>query len=933
MKKHLHLLCCSFIVAMALFSSGLYAQINYTANFNSGLNEWIAEGFSQTNSVPCSGGGALRANVYISTPDAQALSPEIGVSVGTPITVTYSYKVVNYSSGTPTVPTPASEAFGEIGLFYATSEDGEYTLADIINSENQVTSSSCTTRTVTINVPSGTPVYLAVASVLVNEDSDVFVYIDEVTATQAAATPCTGAPAASATIASRTVVCGSQNVTLSLNPFYSNTGITYQWQSSVNGTTFTNVTGTGSTSATYTATPSASTYYRAQVTCTASGQTTTSTPVLVSATGLPCFCEPEFLDDIEPITLVNFAGINNTSSAAVNGTPGYQDFTNIAPAQVVKGQTYPITLKGNTAGSYVNSFKVYIDFNHDGDFNDAGESFNAGTIEQSTGLDNVQAVTQITIPATAVTGLVQMRVIKIYTDEEPVEYPMGACDEYDYGQAEDYMVNIAAANSGCTTAPVTSTVIAANTTVCQGQNTALSLSNTYTAGETFQWQISTDNTTFTNIQGATSATYQTNQTASAYYRAVITCAQGNLSVTTASIQVQTQVTPAPVLATPASFCGSASVGNLKELLGGDTLSIYTTATGGTALNNTVALNNGTTYYASQTLSGCESTRLAIPVTITGTAAPVISAVSFCNSATVADFLNMQSVTGLQVYTANGQNPLPENTALVNGTTYTVRRVVNGCQSDATQVTITINTTPVPVPGIVPPAFCNGATVADLAAQIGGENIKVYAQQTGGTALSAVTVLTTGTTYYATQTLNACESNRIAIDATITTSPEPVAVSPQVINTPNATIADIEITAAEGGLIIWYATPEDAVNGTNPLPVTTVLDNDATTYYAVQVINNCNSEPVAVTVSIPLNTKDFNSDAFKLYPNPVSNTLNLQYNQAINTVEVYNLIGQQVIVNTVNANTATVNMGSLAAGTYMVKITAGNAVKIVKVVKQ
>jgi len=79
---------------------------------------------------------------------------------------------------------------------------------------------------------------------------------------------------------------------------------------------------------------------------------------------------------------------------------------------------------------------------------------------------------------------------------------------------------------------------------------------------------------------------------------------------------------------------------------------------------------------------------------------------------------------------------------------------------------------------------------------------------------------------------------------------------------------------------------------------------------------------------------FDSANFAVFPNPVKNVLNLDSTMAdITDVAVFNLIGQQVIAKTVNATHGQVDMSALPQGTYMVRITANNQVKTVKVIKE
>ncbi|OYU79906.1 MAG: hypothetical protein CFE23_11665 [Flavobacterium sp. BFFFF1] len=79
----------------------------------------------------------------------------------------------------------------------------------------------------------------------------------------------------------------------------------------------------------------------------------------------------------------------------------------------------------------------------------------------------------------------------------------------------------------------------------------------------------------------------------------------------------------------------------------------------------------------------------------------------------------------------------------------------------------------------------------------------------------------------------------------------------------------------------------------------------------------------------------NQEASKLtyFPNPVSNVLNLSYDQEIVDVSVTNMVGQQVLSKTINATSTALDLSALAQGTYAVKVNTGNATKVVKVVKQ
>lgn len=97
----------------------------------------------------------------------------------------------------------------------------------------------------------------------------------------------------------------------------------------------------------------------------------------------------------------------------------------------------------------------------------------------------------------------------------------------------------------------------------------------------------------------------------------------------------------------------------------------------------------------------------------------------------------------------------------SGTYYIKGTAAEGCATTA-PIIVEINTTPTPS-GISVQDFTTGQTLADFT--IIGQNIIWYTNATGMETLPITTLLVSGTTYYASQTLNGCESNtRLAITA-------------------------------------------------------------------------------------------------------------------------------------------------------------------------
>ncbi|MFN3754573.1 GEVED domain-containing protein [Flavobacterium sp.] len=200
--------------------------------------------------------------------------------------------------------------------------------------------------------------------------------------------------------------------------------------------------------------------------------------------------------------------------------------------------------------------------------------------------------------------------------------------------------------------------------------------------------------------------------------------------------------------------------------------------------------------------------------------------------------------------------------------------------------------------------------------------------------NSVTVTpTTDTTYTVrgTNTTTGCYTeNTVAVVVNAAPAPTGNAVQTiEVVDAADATVADLVVV---GNDIAWYASEEDAIDDVNPLALTTQLISGAT-YYAVNTsVEGCRSVAFAVTVTVTLGNTSFDLAGLKLYPNPTSNELNVEYTTAITSIEVYNLVGQRIAAKNVNAISTTVDMSHLANGTYFVKVQAENASRTIKVMK-
>jgi hypothetical protein len=327
------------------------------------------------------------------------------------------------------------------------------------------------------------------------------------------------------------------------------------------------------------------------------------------------------------------------------------------------------------------------------------------------------------------------------------------------------------------TAAVGGTTSASAPSICISGSSMI-VATGYSSGDTtsYQWQSSVDAvfTTPVNI-GTASTTYADLDTgvitATTYYRLAVTCVANGLANNSTVTTVTVNNTAVPTGAATQTFCNTATVADLSAT-GTGTIQWYAAATGGTALVSTTALADATHYFASQTISGCESaTRLDATASVNVTPVPAGSATqTFCNAATVAD-LSATGTGTIQWYTAaTGGTALVSTTALVDATHYFASQTVSGCES-ATRldVTVTVNNTPAPT-GAATQTFVTGQTLADIV--VIGSNVIWYASlpdaTTGTNPLSNTTVLVDATTYYATQTVSGCVSaTSLVVTITVT----------------------------------------------------------------------------------------------------------------------------------------------------------------------
>lgn len=185
---------------------------------------------------------------------------------------------------------------------------------------------------------------------------------------------------------------------------------------------------------------------------------------------------------------------------------------------------------------------------------------------------------------------------------------------------------------------------------------------------------------------------------------------------------------------------------------------------------------------------------------------------------------------------------------------------NGNTSTQNQNVI-VNSPPLPTTTNTQQFFCatNQPTIANI--QITGQNIKWY--DNPGNLLPVTTPLVNGQIYYASQTIIGCESNKISIQVTVNNTPKPVAnVNQDFCESANPTLANLVVNGT--GLIYYNATG-------NVLSLTAPLVNGQT-YFVTQTLNNCESEKLAINVTLSQNNVPANNYRTSLCNISTANTM-------------------------------------------------------------
>ena len=606
---------------------------------------------------------------------------------------------------------------------------------------------------------------------------------------------CTGTPNGGTVITSANPICSSSNLILTDSGATTYVGgLSYQWQSSPNGSNWTNINGANAVTDTVKGLATA-TYFRRVTTCAVSGLSGNSNSVQVNINpAMLCVCSPS-----TGVTLHSAAAAPAVDTVIIVGTPlnvsngttvpagGYVLSTDTTLMPTLQ-QNLTYTLHTNYSAAAIGS--VWFDWNQSGTFDSAEwkQINTAGTTGTIT----------FTVPANASIGKTLMRIRSKSNRGAGTNTALNACTTFSTGETEDYLINIVP-EVMCSGTPVGGTTIASANPICS--NATLILSDTGSTagigGLTYQWETSTNGTTWTKISGATSATDTViGLTTSTYFRRVITCTFSNQK----GYATPVQVTINPFINCYCSPSTGVTLHSAAAAPAVDTVIIV-----GTPLN----VSNGTTVPTGGYILSVDTTLM-----------PALEQFQ-----TYTLHTNYSAAAIGSVWFDWNQNGVFDSTEWT--------------QLNTTGTTATINFT---VPGN---------------AVLGKTIMRIRSKSNRGagtnTALNSCTSFTTGETEdYLVNVTIATQCNGTPVAGTVTTSANPICTSANLI------LGDTTATSGLGGLSYQWQSSPDSINWTNILGGTNINDTVRgllkTTYFrrSVACVSNGNIKVYTPGVQVAVN---------------------------------------------------------------------------------
>ena len=500
-------------------------------------------------------------------------------------------------------------------------------------------------------------------------------------------------------------------------------------------------------------------------------------------------------------------------------------------------------------------------------------------------------------------------------------------DFFQYDPYAKYLFDSLKGKPNCPLSYMTKPILSqSKLSFCSGDSTKISINN---PRDTLKWYYGTKS----DVNNVTSKTFLESTTLYVTRTDTFKCV-----ISSDTISITKNALPVLPTVKDTVFCQNISSSTLLATgTSGNTITWYgTNATGGTG--NTSAVVAPTTdtttksYYVSQinNTTSCESPRAKITVKINpAPASPSVKDTAYCNNI-IADTLKATSLTGhsLNWYGTSatggtgsvlGSKPI---TTTVGSFNYYVSQKNNstGCEGARAKIGVAVNPLPI-APVVRDTNYCNNATADTirLNTSTGATLLWYGTNATGGTsstiAIKPSTATVGSANYYLSQIITAtgCEGPRSKV--VVTTKPIPGAP------TLSRDTANFLLSGAPG--TTWYKDGSAITDTAQKYKPTT-----AGSYTAKTTTNGCTSVMSAAYYYLVTDIINLSKDEFiKLAPNPFINQLNFDFivkgYQKLN-IEVYDVATGSKVATQQNITAGTkIQLGQLARGTYIVKVTSND----------
>ncbi len=389
----------------------------------------------------------------------------------------------------------------------------------------------------------------------------------------------------------------------------------------------------------------------------ASNSSNQYSPVFTITTALN-YCVPSYTNSCTtfPVIIADF-GLKQGATTIFNNvntgcsTNNYGDFTGTT-YNVTAGTTYTLTGRAITQGSnssfYDQHLTVWLDFDRDGVFELNERVYRSDSVSMTR--MNPVASGAFIVPNT-VSGLVRLRA-RSRVNLGPGSAVVNPCGQLDYGETEDYLLNVTSSAPSITTGSVVPGI------VCAGQTVSVSFSVNNFSSTSYVVQLSDANgSNFADVATSgtgsplTAAIPLGTITGAGYKVRVVSVSPSVIGTASSTFTINALPGP-PTVMTPVNYTeGQASVPLSAT---GTNLKWYMVSSGGmastTAPTPSTTSAGSTNYYVSQTVNNCESDLAVIQVNVTppSTAAVCLNVALFLEgpyngSQTMTTRLNQQGL--------------------------------------------------------------------------------------------------------------------------------------------------------------------------------------------------------------------------------------------------------------------------------------------------